>query len=107
MTKKISYKNWLNLLSNRYIILSMAFVVWMIFFDTNSWMIHRELNQEIEVLEQRKNQFEQDIQSDADFVTKMKDTFEMESYARSHYYMKKDNETIFLIEEADSSQIKQ
>ena len=107
MTQKASKKNWLRLLSNRYILLSVAFVVWMVFFDTNSWMIHRELNQEIEVLEQRKQQFQKDIQADADFVENMKDTFEMERYARSHYYLKKDNETIFLIEETDSSQTNQ
>ena len=33
----------------------------------------------------------------------MQDTFEMERYARSQYYLKKENETIFLIEEADST----
>jgi cell division protein DivIC len=104
LNKNKSTKTWFSLLSNRYILLSIAFVVWMIFFDTNSWLIHRELNEEIEVLQQRKSQFEQDIKKDKDFVQQMQDTFEMERYARSQYYLKKENETIFLIEEADSTQ---
>jgi cell division protein FtsB len=102
--KKMNSNTWLSILSNRYVLLSVAFVVWMVFFDTNSWLIHRELDEEIEVLEQRKSQFEQDIKKDNDFVTQMQDTFEMERYARSQYYLKKENETIFLIEEADSTQ---
>jgi len=101
---KIKSNTWLSILSNRYVLLSVAFVVWMVFFDTNSWLIHRELDEEIEVLEQRKSQFEQDIKKDNDFVTQMQDTFEMERYGRSQYYLKKENETIFLIEEADSTQ---
>lgn len=104
MNNNDSTKTWFSLLSNRYILLSIAFVVWMVFFDTNSWLIHRELNEEIEVLQQRKSQFEQDIKKDKDFVQQMQDTFEMERYARSQYYLKKENETIFLIEEADSTQ---
>jgi cell division protein DivIC len=104
LNKNNATKTWFSLLSNRYILLSIAFVVWMIFFDTNSWLIHRELNEEIEVLQQRKSQFEQDIKKDNDFVQQMQDTFEMERYARSQYYLKKENETIFLIEEADSTQ---
>ena len=103
MSKKKPNITWLTVIGNRYVLLSIAFVVWMIFFDTNSWLIHRELDEEIEVLEQRKSQFEQDIKKDSDFVTQMQDTFEMERYARSQYYLKKENETIFLIEEADST----
>jgi len=104
LSKNKSTKTWFSLLSNRYVLLSIAFVVWMVFFDTNSWLIHRELDQEIEVLQQRKGQFEQDIKKDKDFVSRMQDTFEMERYARSQYYLKKENETIFLIESQDSTQ---
>jgi cell division protein FtsB len=104
LSKNNSAKTWFSILSNRYVLLSTAFVVWMVFFDTNSWLIHRELDEEIEVLQQRKSQFEQDIKKDDDFVSGMQDTFEMERYARSQYYLKKENETIFLIEEADSTQ---
>ena len=68
---KIKSKTWFTVLSNRYVLLSVAFVVWMIFFDTNSWLIHRELDEEIEVLEQRKNQFEQDIKKDNDILKKL------------------------------------
>ena len=103
MSKNNTTKTWFSILSNRYVLLSIAFVVWMIFFDTNSWLIHKELDEEIDVLEQRKSQFEQDIKKDHDFVTQMQDTFEMERYARSQYYLKKKVETIFLIEEADST----
>ena len=106
MAKKNRANTVFSLMSNRYVLLSIAFVIWMVFFDTNSWLIHRELDQEIDVLEERKNQFEQDIKKDKDFVTKMQDTFEMERFARGQYYLKKENETIFLVEKADSTKQK-
>ena len=39
-----------------YIVILLIFLVWMIFLDTHSLKIHRELNQEIEKLETQKKE---------------------------------------------------
>ena len=38
----------------KYLIISVAFFVWMTFLDTNSLLIHAELNREIKILEKKR-----------------------------------------------------
>jgi len=74
----------------------------MIFFDTNSFFIHDELNKDIKALEENREFYEHEIKNDKSFIEKMKDSNEMEKYAREKYYLKKENEEIFIIEHEDS-----
>tara|TARA_B100001245_G_C22687741_1_gene335760 strand:+ start:428 stop:676 length:249 start_codon:yes stop_codon:yes gene_type:complete len=74
----------------------------MFFFDTNSYFIHKELNEDIESLEKSKDYYQQEIKKDKVFIQKMKDSNEMEKYAREKYYLKKENEDIYIIQHEDS-----
>ena len=38
----------------KYVIITVGFVIWMTFLDTNSFQIHNELNNEIDMLEKKK-----------------------------------------------------
>ena len=78
--------------------------MWMFFFDTNSYFIHKELNDDIEALEDNKEFYENEIQKDKVFLDKMKDSNEIEKYARQKYYLKKEGEDIFIIQNEDSLQ---
>ena len=49
--KDIKENKVFRIISNKYVIILVLFVVWMGFFDENSYMNHRELNQEIDKLE--------------------------------------------------------
>lgn len=72
------------------------------FFDTNSLMIHLELENEIDKLEKEKEFLKSEIAKDKEILEKMSDKKELEKLAREKYYMKKENEEIFLIEYEDS-----
>jgi cell division protein FtsB len=74
----------------------------MFFFDTNSLLIHKELNEDIKGLEDNKEFYEEEIAKDKEFLNKMKDSNEVEKFAREKYYLKKDDEDIFIIEHEDS-----
>lgn len=74
----------------------------MFFFDTNSFFIHNELNNSIETLENNKKIYKEEIEKDKIFIEKMKDSNEVEKYAREKYYLKKENEDIYIIEHQDS-----
>ncbi len=87
---------------NRYLLIFILFVVWMVFFDTNSYFIHDELNKDIDALEDNKEFYKNEIENDKAFIEKMKDSNEMERYAREKYYLKKENEDIYIIEHEDS-----
>ena len=48
---KIKNNKWVRIISNKYLIITVLFIFWMLFFDTNSFLIHQELNNEIKKLE--------------------------------------------------------
>ncbi|MDT0607011.1 FtsB family cell division protein [Croceitalea rosinachiae] len=103
----LKQKTWFKLMTNMYILVLTLFVIWMAFFDTNSLLIHLELKKEINKLEQQKTFLENEIEKDKKVLKKLSDDEELEKFAREEYYMKKDNEEIFLIEHADSTKSKQ
>ena len=88
--------------SSTYVLILIFFIVWMIFFDTNSFFIHQELDQDIKGLEENKEFYKQEIDKDKAFIEKMKDSTEMEKFAREKYYLKKEKEDIYIIEHEDS-----
>lgn len=89
------FKNW-------FAIILVGFVVWMIFFDANSWFIHNELNNEIDDLEDEKEYYNREIDKDKKAIKKLKTEEGLEKFAREEYYMKRDDEEIYIIEYEDS-----
>jgi len=103
---ELKQKKWFKLLTNMYILVLTIFVVWMAFFDTNSLLIHLELRGEIKKLEQQKEFLQNEIVKDKKVLKELSTPEELEKFAREKYYMKKDNEEIFLIEYEDSLKTK-
>ena len=97
------FKNnkWVRFISNKYVLILILFIVWMIFFDTNSYFIHRELDNEVNALEDNSEFYKKEIDHDKNFIKKMEDSNEMEKFAREKYYLKKENEDIYIIENED------
>ena len=85
-----------------YIVILLIFLVWMIFLDTHSLKIHRELNQEIEKLETQKKELINLIEKDQKNTDQLISKDSLERFARENYGHKKENETIFYIEIEDS-----
>lgn len=100
--KKLKQKKWFRIFGNTYVLILVIFGVWMIVFDANSWLIHDELDNEIEKLEGNKTYFKKEIQRDREQISKLEDSEELERFAREEYLMKKDGEEIFIIEYEDS-----
>lgn len=103
---EIKQKKWVRILGNKYVIILLLFLAWMVFFDTNSYFIHKELNDDINALEQTKDFYREEIDKDKRFIEKMKDSDEVEKYAREKYYLKRENEDIYIIENEDSIKLK-
>ena len=66
--------------------------------DTNSILIHAELNREIKKLKKRKDALTDEIIKDQDLINKLENIDSLEHYGREKYNLKKQNEDIFLIE---------
>ena len=100
--KDLRKKKWFSVLTNIYVLILTVFVVWMIFFDTNSLLIHMELKREIKKLEKQKEFLKEEIARDKEVMERLSDPEELEKFAREQYYLKKKDEEIFIIEYEDS-----
>ena len=82
----------------KYLLTLIAFLIWMTFLDTNSLLIHAELNREIKKLKNKRNALNEEIFRDKSLIEKLNNLDSLEHYAREKYNLKKDNEDIFIIE---------
>ena len=85
-------------LKNSYVIIIIIFVIWMIFFDSNSILVHNELNNDINDLNNKKEYYKNEIERDNIELNQIKTDSGLEKYAREKLFMKRDNEEIFIIE---------
>ena len=88
----------LKFVKSTYGIIIILFIFWMIFFDSNSLIIHSELNNDIKELNEQKTYYEKEIAKDKIEHEMIQSDSGLEKYAREKLFMKKDNEEIFLIE---------
>ncbi len=100
--KGIRKKKWFGVVTNMYVLVLTVFVIWMVFFDTNSLLIHWELKKQIDNLEKQRDFLHEEIEKDKKIIEKLSDPEELEKFAREQYYLKKKNEEIYLIEYEDS-----
>jgi len=82
----------------KYLVISISFLIWMTFLDTNSLLIHAELNREIKKLKKKRDALNKEIFDDKSLIEKLNDIDSLEHYAREEYNLKKENEDIFIIE---------
>ena len=74
----------------------------MLFLDVNSFMFHNKLNKEVEGLLEMKKKLENDILKDQKLIEYLKNNSNYEAFARENFYMRKDNEDVYIIEFKDS-----
>jgi cell division protein FtsB len=96
--KQIKNKPVVKVVTNRYVMILAIFIVWMVFFDENSWVNHREFDKEIDKLKSESDYYKSQIDSDNFFIQKHNDRVELEKFARERYKMKKETEEIYIIE---------
>ena len=92
MIKKIP--DWLK---NRYTFSMLFFLVFVSFFDQNNIMTQYSYHSQLKTLEKEKEYFDQAIEKtskELDDLTKNPAT--LEKFARENYYMKKENEEVFV-----------
>jgi len=91
-------KAWFKFLSNKYVWSLLFFIAWMIFLDNYSYFDHRVLDKQIDELEDNKAYYQEEIRKDEKQIKQLKNPGQIERYAREKYYMKRENEDIYIIE---------
>ena len=100
--EKIRESRWFKIGTNIYVLVSVFFIIWMLFFDTNSFRILWSLESKIDELERQKEELLRQIQDDQIYIEKLSDSIELEKFGRENYYLKKADEDIYIIEFRDS-----
>jgi len=104
---KNPFKNsyWFKFFSNKYVWVSLSFLIWMVFLDNYSYFEHRFLDKQIDELEDNATYYQEEIKKDEENIKQLKNPMQIEKYAREKYYMKKDSEDIYIIQ-FDSDTVK-
>ena len=90
----------LKTLKNKYLITTIAFLVWMVFFDHNNLLLHLQYRNELNDLSKSKKYYQEQIDKTKKEVELMQSNPKwMEKVAREQYLMKRDNEDVYLIKE--------
>jgi len=86
------------IITNIFVLILVPFLVWMLFFDENSYLTHRKFDKEINDLERTITFYKKNIAADKATIKKLQDSIQLERFAREKYLMKKENEDIYVIE---------
>lgn len=87
-------------LKNKYFLTITGLLVWMFFFDRNDFPAQIERSQKLKELKTNTAYYDQKIADAKEELQKRKtDPSAYERIAREKYYMKKDNEDLFIFEQ--------
>lgn len=104
IAKLITKYPFLKFATNRFVLVTLFFVSWLLFFDTYAFIDHTEINEEIDKLETNKQYYKNEISKDEKSIKKLQGMEDVEKYAREKYYMKRENEDIYIIDIENASE---
>jgi cell division protein FtsB len=86
------------LFKNKYFLTTVAFLVWMIFFDKNDLYSQYQFHQQVSKLQQEREFLQKETTEVSTELTELSTSkTALEKFAREKYLMKKDNEDIFVV----------
>nr|WP_090465644.1 septum formation initiator family protein [Mucilaginibacter sp. OK268] len=91
-------KRLINLVKNKFFLVTMAFLVWMIFFDKNDLFSQYEYRRQVNKLKEERDFYKKEtdqVNKELDELTS--NPQKLEKFAREKYLMKKDNEDVYVI----------
>jgi len=92
--------NYAKLLSNKYLLATLAFVVYLAFFHEYPWVDQWQERKERTALQEKKVYLKEEIkQIDKQTQAIKNDKAALEKYARENFLMKKKDEVLFIVEE--------
>ncbi|WP_460681012.1 FtsB family cell division protein [Mucilaginibacter koreensis] len=91
-------KRLIDLLKNKFFLVTLVFIAWMLFFDKNDLFSQYEYRQQLSKLEQERDFYlKETAQVSKELDELSSNRAKLEKFAREKYLMKKDNEDVFVI----------
>ena len=89
---------WSFILKYKYIITILVFAIWILFLDHTNLIYRSKLSKEIDFLKKRQAYYEAEIEKNETYFNDLQTNPKTkERLAREEYYMKKDNEEVYII----------
>jgi cell division protein FtsB len=88
----------IDLFKNKFFLVTVAFVVWMTFFDKNDLLSQYQYHQQVTKLEEERDFYKEEtdkVSKDLEELTS--NPQQLEKFAREKYLMRKDNEDVFVV----------
>jgi len=96
-------KKLFRILTNKYLVTAVAFVVWTVYFDQNDWITLQQKQKELNGLKDNiaylSNEIDRMNAERNDLLTNPK---KLEQYARENYRMKHEGEDVYVIDNGAS-----
>ena len=87
-------------IKNKFVLASLFFIVWLVFFDQNNLIDRFASLSRYRSMEKQKEYYIEKIETDSRKLKELRtDRENLEKFAREQYYMKRDNEDIFIVVE--------
>lgn len=92
------FKSILERFKNKYVIVFVAFLIWMAFFDPKDMGLMLSRSNKLNELKTSEKHLKTEIEETKKELSLLKtDAGSIEKYAREKFYMKKDNEELFIV----------
>jgi cell division protein FtsB len=101
--RKINFNSSIfTILRNKWIVTSILFLTWIVFFDENSIVSHQKNKRRLFELKQQEQYYKERIEADKQKLIDLDAGEEkLEKFAREQYFMSKPDEDVFVIVDND------
>jgi cell division protein DivIC len=90
----------MRIIRNKYLVTTLAFVVWITFFDSNNLIQWSRVVLNISEQESRKSYYRESIKATEEMLNELSSNRDsLEKFARERYLFKEDDEDVFIVEE--------
>ena len=97
--KKVLLSVW-KVIKNKYVAVTLIFLLFFFFLGENNVLVTHQLKRDLVELNKEIDLLEHAIKQDSAEAISLIGTMEaLETYGREHYYMKRDNEDIYIIKD--------
>ncbi len=92
-------KIWIQIIFNKYFLSFVFMLVWVLFFDQTDFFIQQSRLKDLEDLKTKTVYFKKEIEIAQQELSDIQNNPEaLEKFAREKYFLKRDNEDIYIIE---------
>ena len=97
--KRVLLTIW-RVIKNKYVAVTLVFLLFFFFLGENNVLVTHQLKRDVAELNKEIDLLEQGIKQDSAEAESLIGNIEaLETYGREHYYMKRDNEDIYIIKD--------